>query len=277
METKNTGLVVKSNALIEASYRLSLTEQRIILAAIVEARETQKGLGDGALTIYAKKFTMTFSDVDQKNAYAQLKDAVKDLFKRYVTIKDIHEESGKPRITEARWISSSSYINGIGAIQIRLSPEIIPYIIRLENEFTAYRLEKIGKLSTGYAVRLYEILLQYLQIGYRNITISELKNLLGVDQKEYLAIKDFKKRVIDPSLDQINEHTDLLVSYENVKVGRSVEGLLFTIEEKKPPLAEVPKKTTVKRPKITKAYIEKNARPGETYEQAYLRLSEKNS
>ncbi len=278
MEAKSTDLVAKSNTLIEASYRLTLTEQRLILAAIVESRETDQCLSGGAVTIYARDFAKLFPDVEEGSAYRQLREAASVLFRRYVTIRDIHPESGKPRVTEARWISSSSYINGLGAIQIRMAPEIVPYITRLEQEFTEYRLERIGRLSTTYAVQLYELLVQYLSIGQRKFSIDELKQRLGLGLGEYsgrTGISDFKRRVIDVSVTQINTHTDIRVSYENIKTGRTVTGLLFSILEKTA-MPEPTKKKAAKPPKITREYIEKNnlARAGESWDEAFRRLAE---
>lgn len=277
MDAKKTDLVVKSNVLIEASYRLTLTEQRIILAAIVEARQSQKGLGRGVLTIYAKDFSALFPDVEEGSAYGQLREAAGELFRRQVTIHDIHPESGKPRITEARWISSSSYIPGIGAVQIRIASEIIPYITRLEENLTRYRLERIAKLSSAHAVRLYELLLQYKGIGSREMGLEWLKGTLQIGEA-YKSIKDFKKYVIDSSLKQINEHTDLSVTYENVKTGRAVTGLYFHISEKedKPVLAKKKADKPLLPLRITKAYIDKNnlGRVGESYDEAIQRLTQ---
>jgi len=81
MSSKKQTIVVKSNKLVEASYRLDLIEQRVILYAIVEARETQKGLADGFVTIEAKRFAHAFG-MDEGSVYGQLKDAMKALFNR---------------------------------------------------------------------------------------------------------------------------------------------------------------------------------------------------
>lgn len=231
-------------------------------------------MGEGAVTIYAREFTKLFSDVSESNAYGQLREAADVLFTRYVTIHDIHPESGKPRVTKARWISSSSYINGIGAIQIRMAPEIVPYITRLEQEFTAYRLERIGRLTSTYAVRLYELLVQYLAVGQRTLDLAELKQRLGLEPGEYggrTGIANFKRRVIDPAVKQINQHTDIRISYENVKAGRSVVGLLFTIAEAAPDRA---KKAEEKMPVYDFDYIAQHnlARPGESAQAARQRL-----
>jgi plasmid replication initiation protein len=264
MAEKKGALVVKANKLIEAGYRLDLVEQRLILAAIVEARESGQGLDDGFLTIEAKRFGVMFGMQDA-NVYGQLKGAMDTLFNRWVTIKDIDPDSGHERVSKVRWISTASYIDGIGAVKLRFATDMVPYITRLETEFTSYRLEKIGNLSSAHAVRLYELLVQHLNIGSREIELAWLKGTLGLST-EYKAIKDFKVRVLDVAVSQINDHTDITVSYTQRKTGRAVTHLIFTIKAKAEPKA--------KQPKIDQAYVEKHARPGESYDQAFRRLLE---
>jgi plasmid replication initiation protein len=262
---KKTDMVVKSNRLVEASYRLTLVEQQIILFAICRAREEQRGLSaDDWLTITAKDFAAMFGS-GEKVVYDQLRAAMKSLYARSVTLYDTHPDTGKPRTIETRWISAASYIDGAGAIQIIFAPLVIPYITRLEKEFTQYRLEKIGNLSSTHAVRLYELLIQFLGLGRREFEISPLKHTLQVTD-EYPRIESFKKWVIDVSVAQINAHTDITTSYTQRKTGRNVTHLNFKIDAK----ATVP--TVVKRPSLTRAYVEKHAHPGESWEVARERL-----
>lgn len=264
-------IVVKSNKLIEASYRLDLIEQRIILAAIVEARETQSGLGSGFITLEAKRFAQTFG-MEGGGVYRQLKEAMDTLFNRFIVVRDLHPESGHERVSKVRWISSASYIDGAGTVQIRFAEDMVPYISRLETEFTSYRLEKIGHMSSTHAVRLYELLVQYLSIGKREIEIAWLKEALGI-ANEYKAIKDFKKRVLDVATAQINEHSDIVVSYTQRKTGRSVTHLIFEIKSESEPKKG---KSSVrgKQTGVDRIYVEQHAHPGESYDQAYRRLLE---
>ena len=116
MSSKND-LVVKSNRLVEASYRLTLAEQRIILFAIVEARRTREGLNaENFVDITAAAYAEMF-EVPLKQAYEQIKEAGETLFRRYVVLYDTHPESGKSRKTEVRWLSATSYIDGAGTIR----------------------------------------------------------------------------------------------------------------------------------------------------------------
>ena len=164
-------LVVKSNRLIEASYKLDLVEQRIILFAIKEARESGLGLNsESQLTIRASDYAAQFN-VTTKKAYEQIKEAARTLFRRYLVLHDIHPESGKARVTEARWVSTASHIDGEGAIQLQFSGLIVPYITLLEREFTSYRLASISNMSSSYAIRLYELLIQWGTTGHREVEL----------------------------------------------------------------------------------------------------------
>ncbi len=258
-------LVVQSNRLVEASYRLTLIEQQIILFAICRAREEQLGLtADTLVTIKAADFAAMFG-THEDEVYRQLKEAVKTLFARAVVFRDTHPETGKARTTHVRWVSRADYIDGAGTVQLRFAIDMIPYITRLEKEFTAYRLERIGKLSSAHAVRLYELLVQYLSLGKRELEIDWLRETLQVSEA-YPRIDNFKRKVIDASVKQINAHTDITTSYTQRKTGRNVTHLNFKIDAKETG------PTPVKKPSLTRAYVEKNARPGESYETAMARL-----
>ena len=244
---EKTELVVQSNRLVEASYRLTLVEQQMILFAICRSREEQLGLSaDTLVTIAAKDFSAMFG-TDASTVYRDLKAAMTKLFERYVVINDTHPETGKPRITKVRWVSRASYIDGAGAIQLRFAVDMIPFITRLEKEFTQYRLEKIGNLSSTYAVRMYELLVQYLSLGKREIEIAALKAMLCVSE-EYPRIVDFKKWVIDIAVTQINAHTDITTSYTQRKTGRNVTHLTFAIKLKPAPKPAKAKPVIVEKP-----------------------------
>lgn len=267
VKTEKNDLVVKSNRLVQASYRLTLTEQQMVLYSICKAREEQKGLSaNEPVSVDARAFAAQFG-IDPTNVYYLLKEAAAALYERQVVIHDIHPKSNKPRVVKTRWISDAAYVDGAGIVEFTFAPKMIPFITRLEKEFTSYRLEKIGNMTSVHAVRIYELLIQYSAVGRRELGIDELKEMLGISG-EYKAIKDFKKRVLDTAVNQINEHSDIDVSYTQRKAGRTVTHLIFDIKSK--PEA----KTKAKRPVIDEAYLEKYARPGESRDAAYRRLAE---
>lgn len=139
MSLPKAELVVKSNRLIEASYRLGLNEQRIILYAICRCREEQTGLlPDLPVTITADAFAHQFPSIDKTNVYRQLKEAMDALYDRSVTIHDVDPASGHARVKKTRWVSEAAYVDGAGNVQVIFTPEVIKYITRLEAEFTSY-------------------------------------------------------------------------------------------------------------------------------------------
>jgi plasmid replication initiation protein len=233
MAFEGSQLVVKSNRLIEASYRLGLNEQRIILYSICRCRDEQKGLfPDLPVTITADAFAKQFPSIGRGNVYQQLKDAMDTLYDRSVTIHDIDPVSGYARVKKTRWISEGAYVDGAGNIQVIFTPEVIKYITRLEAEFTSYQLEKVGNMTSAYAVRIYELLSQYRELGHRTLNLTWLRETLGIGPNEYKLTADFKKWVIEVAVDQINKHSDLTVSYKSQKTGRAITDFAFKIKSK---------------------------------------------
>lgn len=256
---KKKELVVKSNRLVEASYRLGLIEQQVILYAICRCREEQKGLfADLPVIIRAADFATQFG-TEVGSVYGQLKDAMDTLFERHVVLHDTDPETKKPRVTKTRWISQASYVDGAGHVQFIFAPAVIPFITRLgeEGEFTSYRLEKIGRMTSVYAVRLYEMLVQHLTIGKRDLDVKWLRETLCLTG-EYPRVADFKKWVIDVAAAQINKHSDIKVSYTQRKTGRAVTHLDFKIQRK---TSDKPK---AKKKPVSPTGSDSRAMPGET-------------
>jgi len=226
-------LVVKSNRLIEASYRLTLNEQRIILYAICRSREEQKGLfPDQPVVITADAFANQFPATKKGHVYQQLKDAMTALYDRSVTLYETDEDTGLPQVSTTRWISKASYIDGAGRVKIVFTSEVIKYITRLEKEFTSYQLEKVGNMTSFYAVRLYELLAQNREIGGCTLSLKWLRETFQIETDEYKLTADFKKWIIDAAIKQINDHSDLVVKYEPRKTGRAITDFVFKIKAK---------------------------------------------
>lgn len=225
-------LIVKDNALINASYNLDLVEQRLILLAIMEARESGKGINaNDPLTVHAESYINQFG-VHRNTAYQALKDACKDLFARQFSYQE-QRPKGIANIT-SRWVSQIAYIDNTASVELIFSPAIIPLITRLEKHFTSYEMKQISYLSTGYAVRLYEILIAWRSTGKTPvIELIAFRKQIGVLDTEYNRMHDFKKRVLDPSIKQIKEHTDITVEVEQHKTGRSITGFSFRLKQKK--------------------------------------------
>ena len=226
-------LVVKDNALINASYNLDLVEQRLILLAIVEARESGKGINaNDPLEVHAEGYINQFG-VHRNTAYQALKDACNDLFARQFSYQKINER-GNIENYRSRWVSEIGYVDNEAVVKLIFAPAIVPLITRLEEHFTKYELQQVSNLSSAYAVRLYELLIAWRSTGSTPvIELSDFRQRIGVLDTEYKRMERFKTSVLELAIKQINEHTDITVKYEQHKKGRSISGFSFTFKQKK--------------------------------------------
>jgi len=232
-------LVVKDNALINASYNLELTEQRLIMLAIINARESGQGItADSKLEIHASDYAKLFN-VSADASYKALREAVNNLFNRQFSYTAEYKKTGKVGIVRSRWVSRIFYVDDLALLEITFAPDVVPLITRLEEHFTKYEAKQVAHLTSKYATRLYELLIAWREVGkVPQLELSEFRNRLGLVDSEYTAMSDFKKRVLEPSIKQINEHTDITVTYEQHKKGRIISGFSFKFKQKKQPQIE---------------------------------------
>lgn len=228
MKNNKTELVVKSNRLNTAIQNLSLAEIRLVQLAIIDSREHNKGLSsDTPLRINAMRYAEVF-DVSKQTAYEALIDAETNLFERRFTFMDERDLKVK-----SRWISQATYLTGEGAIEIIFTPAVVNEITRIhgiEQFFTKYTLEQTSQLKSLYAVRLYELLIQWREA--RKTPLFELdifREQLGLGVDDYKRMSDFKRRVLDASVKEINDKTDVKVSYTQEKQGTTIVGFKFKV------------------------------------------------
>ena len=228
--------VVKDNALINASYNLELTEQRLIMIAIMNARESGQGItADSKLEIHANDYAKLF-EVSIDASYKALKEAVNNLFSRQFSYTAEYKKTGKIGIVRSRWVSRIFYVDDLALLEITFAPDVVPLVTRLEEHFTSYQVKQIAQLTSKYAIRLYELLIAWRTTGIvPQIELSEFRVRLGLLDDEYTAMHNFKKRVLEPSINQINEHTDITVAYEQHKKGRTISGFSFRFKQKQQP------------------------------------------
>ena len=246
-------IVVKSNKLVTAIQNLSLFEARLIQLAIVDARESGKGLhADKPLRIDAFRYAEVFGTTRQ-NAYIKLKETEETLFNRRFTFIDSKDNTP----VKSRWVQQVKYFDNEGAIEVIFTHAVVSEIASIdgyEQFFTSYLLEQTAELNSVYSIRLYELLIQWRSIGKTpTFQINQFREQLGVGVNEYERMHNFKARVLDLAVNEINKHTDILVSYEQHKAGRVITGFSFTFTQKKQPKDAPPKaKKSTTKPKPAK-------------------------
>jgi plasmid replication initiation protein len=210
----------------------------------------------------AKDFAQLFS-VSGENAYQALIEVTKSLFNRYVIIENPYPDRPKVKKLELRWISSIKHLPDDGKVIVRFSQDILPYLSEIKGSFTRYKLEHVGKMTCVYAIRLYELLMQWKSTGKREVEIDWLKKQLQLDDS-YERMNNFKARVIDPAINDINKNSNYNVSWTQRKTGRRVTHLTFQFSEKLPPAA--PEKKAKPKPQTDNIefYAEMRKRFGES-------------
>lgn len=231
--SKNSLTVCKANKIIEAGYKLSLNEQRLILSCIAKVNSSKPLTATERFEVTAKEFSAQFG-ISLDKTYQTLKEISEQLFERYVIIDNPDPEDKYLKYTKTRWISSINYYPDFGKISLTFAPFLLPYLSELQGKFTFYHLENIGGMSSTYAIRLYELLMQWKTTGKREVEIEWLKKQFQLEEG-YERMFDLKKRVIDPAIKDINEHSNFTVKWEQRKTGRRVTHLTFTFSEKKSP------------------------------------------
>lgn len=225
VEKKN---IVLSNDLIEAKYKLSALEQKIIHLLIA-----QIDLFDEDLKYYSLNVT-EFSKIfgENNNNYARdMKRALEKLVTTKIEIKS------KDTVLIASWFASAQYFKG-GKIEIEFSRKLKPHLIGLKRSFTRYNLDYVIEFKSSYSIRIYQFLKQYQRMGIREVSLLALKEYLRIE-KEYAMYAHFKAKVLNVAYDEINKNADISFKFEEIKKGRKVDKIKFYISNKKTEPAKV--------------------------------------
>ena len=258
-------LIVKSNKLNEARFRLGIQEQRVILNMISMIKK-----GDDDFKPYkfsVKEFAELVGVTANKNIYTQVKAITRSLLGRHLTIQ---EPDGDLQIG---WISSAKYYDGQGIVELRFDPLLKPYLLALKKEFTRYQLKNTIRLKSAYSVRIYELLKQYQHIGIRHFRLDELRSALGIPDGKLARYHDFKKRVLDVAMKELVS-TDISFKYSVGKQGRKVSSIQFVIHQNgqviKKSRKSAPGSTTKKLPVDTQTEINFDEKQAKIEEQNRL-------
>ncbi len=245
-------LIVKDNDIVKASYQLTANEQRLILSAISKIPKGKPVSDREIYPIYAEDFIEL--GVHRKTAYREMNKAIDSLYEKNISIKQGNT------IIKSRWVQmiikmdrdwirdnyhffANDYEIGdefyveqafpadYCIIGIKFSEAVLPFISNLSSNFTQYLKQDIAGLSSAYAIRFYELLMQFKATGFVKITLFDLRNMLDLGNK-YKATKDLRKWVIDTAIKEINEKSPVNVHYRLIKTGRRFTHLEMKFKQK---------------------------------------------
>jgi plasmid replication initiation protein len=245
---KSNGYIVQSNRLIEAHYRLTLQEKRLVLWLIQSI-----GKDDTDFKKYQLKITdfAEMLELNPKTQYKEMRRITKALINRSIEIEDKENNV----ITQMAWLCFARWEPKKGICSLQFHPELKPYLLQLKGHFTKIGFADLLNLKSVYSVRIFELLVQYEYYGKRNISIYYLRSCLGIQKGEYPFYANFKQRIIDKAKYEINNKTEYEIDYTEIKESRKVVGIDWTIKKK----AHFEKYQTEKASSITKELRSKNA------------------
>lgn len=214
--------ICKDNKLVNASYKLSVGELKLILAISSMVNPFDEEFKEYIISIkeFAKLLQIDLST--NKNFYSRVKRASSLLLSKRVTI---HEKDGD---FQTAWLAGIKYYDKKGKVAVSFHPRLKKYYLQLQ-EYTKYRLRNITNLNSEYSLKLYEALKQYEKIGERVYTVDELKKFLSVE-KQYDRFYDLKRRILNVTQKEISEKTDIYFNFEEIKEGRSIKSVKFYIK-----------------------------------------------
>ena len=233
-QIKTDNLVVKSNRIIEAKYKLGPREQKFILFMVSKLNENDANFRFMTVGVAEIEAVLNPQDSNWGNMYDMVKDIVLSLSKKPLQI-DL--ESGKRLI--ANWIASATLRQGEGIVEFEFSDRLRPYLLQLKSHFTRYKLQNILYLRSSFSIRLYELLKAHQFIGRVDYDLKHLKALLGLEDK-YPIYYDFKRRVLLPAQKELGLHSDICFEFLEVAIKNRTEKIIFTIEENRRVVDQVP-------------------------------------
>ena len=217
-------LIVKSNRLVEARYRLSLQEQKIILTMISKIGKDDEDFK--TINFNVREFAELIG-VRPDSYYNELKQITKGLLEKALIIRS------EKRELQVGWLSSAEYYEGKGIVELEFSPKMKPYLLQLRDAFIKYQLKNVMPLRSTYSIRIYELLKQYENIGKRTFTLTGFRTILGITSEKLTRFHDFKKRVLLKAQQDLKNHTDLSFSFKVIKAARKVTSIEFIIKSQK--------------------------------------------
>lgn len=225
-KVENSEFIVLHNNLVEARYRLTLQEKRIVLWLASQATSFDEDFKEHHLGV--KEFA-DLINIQGENLYTGLQAITRRLMQRIITLRPI----GEKRLIQVAWLGAADYKIDKGIISLSFHPHLKPFFLQLKRNFTKINLGDLMGLQSIYSMRIYELLKQKEYAGIRIITIKDIRDYCGISEKKYKQINDLKRKVLDIAQRNINEKTDLEISYSMIKEGRKYVSVSFNVNKKK--------------------------------------------
>ncbi|EOA5622588.1 replication initiation protein [Escherichia coli] len=217
--------VVMSNAISRAAQSLSLAEKRIIFAAIA-----QMGGKYAPVRITAQEYANTFG-MPLKQAYSQLKEASENFFNRYIRFKLNEVSEIDVDVWKIRWLGAYKYNDGEANVLLHFTPQVMPYLCELEDNFTKYQLSQACALRSVHSWRLLELFEQMNtnkeNNGWLSISLEDFHHAMESPDSYKTTFGLLRKYMIEPAVKELTEKDHWMIDWKPIKKGRKVVRLEF--------------------------------------------------
>lgn len=245
--THDHRLVLKGNALIEARYSLSLTAQKLFLAMVARVNPTAKSLPG---------FTLTRDDlvkmdigVGKTSAYRNFSDACVELLGLRVSVVERNLKTGEIDETDLNVFSRNTRTwkdknrTALKKAYFRFTADVEPYLRDFSRDihYTKFLYRYVRDLQTSHAIRIYELLRRWRSLKEvkpvisRNVSLEDLREMLGIEPSKYPNYGNFKQRILETAQKQICDATDIRFEFTGLTggKGRKIVSVKFDIYDNK--------------------------------------------
>ena len=219
--------VVKANEVVQtARYNLNIRELKILSYLISQIKPNDKPSlwYEFSIPLFCKVCGI---DYTSGNNYNKIKNSLKGLRDKSFWIK---QEDGSE--TTIGWLGKVNINRGSGKIKILFDEDLQQYITELYGNYTQYELFSTLPMQSSYSFRVYELLKSYQHKRAKFEYVFDVEDLKAQLGAPYRNFKDFRVKVINVATAEINQYTDLEVSWEPIKEGRKVAEIRFYVETK---------------------------------------------
>jgi len=228
--------IVKSNNLIEGSYKLTTSENRLIDLALsklevimldkdLSAEDVKQRINHSdfeLLYVYVTDYKREYG-IKNNTIYTELVETANRLFNRTIQYYENNV------LIKKRWVITCKFDEEKNAVAIQFHPDLIGDLLVFKSDFTTFDFDVKKYIRSYYSCRIYELLKQYQSFGQRIFEVEQLRFLLGIEDTEYPLYANFKQRILKNAVTQISKVTDLYLELDDssYKINKKVEKVKF--------------------------------------------------
>lgn len=227
--------ILLRNELISNGFKMSIDEKRLLFLAMSKIHlKTLVDSEEVKARVSVSEWVELYKEdkkKDAKHCYRDMKEAARELMHRTIEIgkkSQFYKHYDIINITD-----SCRYVDNEAIVVITFARSFLKCLYIENGNFTPVCLGNISKLSSSSSCTIYLLLTRWLhsnEYPYIDISIYDIKKTLGIEKK-YPIYSDFKKRVIDPCMEDINKNTDLFFYYYPIKTKQKITHYRFSVKK----------------------------------------------